>query len=211
MASHRAIPVIQNHQVRDILERLDTAFARHADASAVACRAGCDACCHGPFDVSELDLWLVVEGVATLPDEPRRRALRAIRTSATAQRAWLEARHGALPALLGLSSVGDDAFDAMCDALEHLPCPLLQDGRCAVYHHRPEPCRLRGVRWESTDGVLDFGCPEGLNDGVEGPLSGYIDVSGRLARLQHGLALQERASDERTTIALGLAALIGGT
>jgi len=212
VAARRAIPDIQNHQVRDLLGRNDAAFTQHAAqvGERFSCRIGCDGCCHGPFDVSELDLWLTVEGIVTQPDDVRRRTLRRIRAAASVQRAWLEQQQGPLPERIGVDEVGEDAFDAMCDALVSQACPLLEDGRCTVHYHRPEPCRLRGVAWVGEDDILDFGCPEGLNAGGEGPISGYVDVSGRLARLQHGLSVQGVGSGTRSTLALGLAELLGG-
>ncbi|MGH7536460.1 MAG: hypothetical protein ACREMG_12905 [Gemmatimonadales bacterium] len=53
-----------------LLERLTEWFeeGRRQHPGVVPCRAGCTACCHGPFDISVADAELLREAVGRLPD-----------------------------------------------------------------------------------------------------------------------------------------------
>ena len=129
---------------RTLLERLDRWFAERAAANpgVIPCQGGCSACCHGPFDVSVADLELVLEGMRGL-DPAARAAVRA-RAGALLGRMRALAPDWAPP--YDVADLGDDRFDALCEALATEPCPLLDDaGRCRVYEHRPFVCRLIGL------------------------------------------------------------------
>ncbi len=96
------------------LEQLDRWFAevagRHPDL--IPCRAGCSACCHGPFDISAADALLLREGLMTLP-LPVREGIR--------QRGQLllEQMRDEEP-LWGppwdVRQLGEEPLDALCDA-----------------------------------------------------------------------------------------------
>lgn len=77
-----------------------------------ACADGCDACCRFPVGVRLGEAMLLAAAIAAVP--PLAAAVRAD-AATTAGAPW--------PALVGR------------------PCPLLVDGRCAVYAARPLPCR----------------------------------------------------------------------
>ena len=81
-------------------------------ATVVACAVGCAHCCHFPVGIT----W------------PEGRALaEALQHDAARQRALLAA--------------ADATATATWQQLVGMPCPLLVDGRCAVYAARPLPCR----------------------------------------------------------------------
>lgn len=203
------IPLVQNLQYRRILADIDAGFGAWADLSgdSVKCGRGCDACCHGPFDVSGADLWLALEALADLKPETQRGVLARVAGAAAAQRAWL-GEHVPSTATPSLERLGEDRFDAMCDALVAAPCPLLDEGTCLVYEARPEACRYRGATWEDDGEVLEMGCPEGWNDEAPPARGLWIDVSGRVARLERRSYAAVNEQRERTTLALGLDALL---
>jgi Fe-S-cluster containining protein len=145
----------------DLLSTLDTWFrdgASAAGASVVPCRSGCSACCHGPFDISAADAREVARGVAQLPDPVARGVLRRAH-------AQLLAGGEAVPqwqAPWRPVDVGEEAFDAMCDALESAPCPALDPGTgaCLIHEHRPATCRITGLGMMTAEGdLLENVCP----------------------------------------------------
>ena len=88
--------------------------------ASVACRSGCDACCHVPVGVQAHEVLIVAQYVQMhfSPEE-----LNALIARAFEHRA----------AFAGLDSAGRTALRS--------PCVLLRDGVCSVYAARPEACR----------------------------------------------------------------------
>ena len=88
--------------------------------AAVACRSGCDACCHVPVGVQAHEVLLAAQHVQThfSPAE-----LEALIARAAAHRAAFAGR--TIPERTALRS----------------PCVLLRDGACSIYEARPEACR----------------------------------------------------------------------
>jgi Fe-S-cluster containining protein len=88
--------------------------------AAVACRAGCDACCHVPVGVQAHEVLIVARHVQMhfSPAE-----LEALIERAASHRA----------AFAGRSSVERMTM--------RKPCVLLREGSCSVYEARPEACR----------------------------------------------------------------------
>ncbi len=103
-------------------KEFDRAFASAPAAAknAVACRAGCDACCHVPVGVQAHEVLIAARHVQThfSPVE-----LDALITRTEAHRA----------AFAGRSSAERTALKS--------PCVLLQAGSCSIYEARPEACR----------------------------------------------------------------------
>lgn len=142
-----------------LLTRLDGWFAagREAAAGLVPCRAGCSACCHGPFDVSVADAELIGEALDRLPSAERARV--------TARAEALLARMGVLEpawsAPYAVADLGEDRFDRLTDALAVEPCPLLDEsGNCRIYADRPLVCRMIGLGMRTPAGrTIDNACP----------------------------------------------------
>ena len=144
---------------RRLLERLDQWAAETAARypGVLPCRAGCSACCHGPFDVTVADAELIRAGLSDLPSEERREVARRAGAILDALRAF--APDWRPP--WDIADLGDERFDAMADALAPEPCPLLgDDGRCRIYASRPMVCRLIGLPMRSPAGrVIENACP----------------------------------------------------
>jgi Fe-S-cluster containining protein len=123
----------------------------------IPCRAGCSACCHGPFDISVADALLVGDAVTRLPMEARDEVLRR----AGAQLGRMEQITAGFAAPWDVAALGDEAFDQLVDALQDEPCPALDDeGRCRIYQSRPMICRLMGLGLLTPGGpVLENSCP----------------------------------------------------
>jgi putative zinc- or iron-chelating protein len=106
--------------VMESVSRLTAGLLARAPAGGVACRAGCDHCCHQAVSVTVPEALAIVDHLRTrLPAE----ALRAL--TARVGAAWA-AQRGLSPA---------ERFSP-----EH-PCPFLDAGRCSIYEVRPLSCR----------------------------------------------------------------------
>lgn len=88
-----------------------------ADGVPRACAPGCAHCCHFPVGVRAAETLRLAAAVAAVPALAARVLAAA---DATATATWTQ--------LVGV------------------PCPLLVDGRCAVYDARPLPCRALASR-----------------------------------------------------------------
>ncbi len=142
-----------------LLHQLDRwqADAKKRHPNVIPCRAGCAACCHGPFDISVADAAVLLDGVAALPEATRAEVL----ARAQGQVAMMvELAPGWRPPY-DIADIGDDRFDAVSDALADEPCPMLDGaGRCLAYHHRPMVCRIMGLGMVVESGrVLENTCP----------------------------------------------------
>lgn len=144
---------------RELLERLDRWFAeaRAQHPGVIPCTAGCSACCRGPFDISVADTELLLDAVAALPDAERQ----DVQARATALMQRMREHLPDWQPPFDIADAGEDAFDAMSDALAAEPCPLLAgDGGCRIYADRPLVCRLTGLGMRTPTGrVIDNACP----------------------------------------------------
>jgi Fe-S-cluster containining protein len=144
---------------RELLYRLNSWFAgasaRHPGV--IPCRAGCAACCLGPFDISVVDTLLVQDAWERLPAADREavtlRAARIVSQMDGAEPSWA-APHD-------IRTLGEDRFDLIAESLEAEPCPLLDDtGSCRIYEDRPLVCRIMGLGIRTPAGrVIENGCP----------------------------------------------------
>jgi Fe-S-cluster containining protein len=146
-------------QYRALLERVDRWFAGAAERypGVVPCRAGCSACCHGPFDISIADALLLGEGLKTL--SPADRAV--VRSRGERLLARMRQQAPAWLAPWDIRDLGETPFDNLAESLADEPCPLLDDqGRCRVYQWRPLVCRLIGLPMMTAEGeLLENACP----------------------------------------------------
>lgn len=144
---------------RHLLERLDgwMADGRHRHPGVVPCRAGCSACCRGPFDISVADVELLREALGTMGHDERaeveRRAGRLLTLMESEAPGWTTPH--------AITDLGDERFDRIAESLAWEPCPLLgDDGRCRVYDDRPMVCRLIGLPMVSPTGrAIENACP----------------------------------------------------
>lgn len=191
---------MDTERYRQLLQRLDTWFAegmkRHG--AVIPCRAGCTACCHGPFDISAADAALLREGLATLP-AAEREAIR-VRGELLLTRMREHAPDWGSP--YALSDLGEERFDEIAEALAGEPCPMLgDDGRCRVYTHRPLVCRLIGLPMLTDPGeTLENGCP------IQEEFPGYAELAGvpfaYSAFAAEEVAILTAAEGHETTIAV---------
>ncbi|HET7538652.1 MAG TPA: YkgJ family cysteine cluster protein [Polyangiaceae bacterium] len=108
------------HKAMAGTSRLGEALLARAPAGALACRAGCDHCCHQP--------------VGLTPPEALAIAAHLRRTSSPEQLAAVAARLSQrAKETRGLSSA--ERFSP-----DH-PCPFLDGARCSIYEVRPLACR----------------------------------------------------------------------
>ncbi len=143
------------------------------DAKAsVACRAGCDACCHGLVGVTAHEVLVAAQFIQThfSPEE-----LEAVIARTEAQRT----------AFAGRSLEERTA--------QKRPCALLHEGRCTVYEARPEACRSH----HSTNAAA---CRTNLDLGRE-EIDVYVEgVRGRMFAIMLAIdhAVEECGFDDRT-------------
>jgi Fe-S-cluster containining protein len=100
--------------------RLADALLARAPAGAVACRAGCDHCCHQPVGLTPPEALAIAAHL--------RQSLASEELAVVAARLALRARE-----TRGLSSA--ERFSPA-----H-PCPFLDHGQCSIYEARPLACR----------------------------------------------------------------------
>jgi Fe-S-cluster containining protein len=143
---------------RLLLERLDQWLAdARRTTGVIPCRAGCSACCHGPFDITVADVELVREGVAALPPAARlevvARAEAQLRAMAAVDPAWQPP--------YAVADLGEERFDTLIDRFAEEPCPMLDEaGSCRIYRHRPLVCRLIGLGMITPVGrLIENACP----------------------------------------------------
>ena len=167
----------------ELIQIVDAALAEAARKSGawLICRTGCTQCCHGPFEITQLDAQRLRQGLAELESRDPRRA-DSIRR---------RARHAAQ-----LANFSDD--DA-CPALDP------QTGTCDLYASRPITCRCFGppVQCASGEvGVCEL-CFDGASDEEIAACLVDFDPEGLESDLVDAL---ERATgvSGMTTVALSL-------
>jgi Fe-S-cluster containining protein len=141
-----------------LLGRLDrwSAEAAERHPGTIPCARGCNACCHGPFDISAADAALLRSGVATL--DPATRAEVRSRAESLLGRMREVAPEWRAP--WAIAAIGEERFDEISEALADEPCPLLDaEGGCVVYAHRPAICRMMGLGMRTPDGDIENACP----------------------------------------------------
>lgn len=154
-------------------ERFDRAFdsAPAAARASVACRAGCDTCCHERVAVQAHEVLIAAEHV--------QRHFSPAELEALIARA---ARHRA-------AFVARDPAEA---APPRTPCVLLRDGNCSIYTARPEACRAH----HSNDAAA---CRTNLEQGNEAIDVHVRGVRGRMFAVMLGIdqAVEAEGFDDR--------------
>jgi len=116
--------------------RAEAAFSQVAEQhpGQVACRPGCDDCCHALFDLAPIEALALARSFLDLPRATRREAARrGAKASQAFDRAVAQA----------LGQQGRERLRILSQA--RVACPLLKDSRCLLYAQRPVTCRLYGV------------------------------------------------------------------
>ena len=123
-------------ELNELRARCDAAFQQvsREHPRAVACKPGCDDCCHALFDLSPMETLALAIAFKQLPRQERREALR---------RAEKAARIYDETARKVLAAQGEERLKLLYQA--RVPCPLLKSGRCILYEERPATCRLYGI------------------------------------------------------------------
>jgi len=180
----------------------------------VPCRAGCSACCHGPFDISVADALVVRDAIAALPERERE----AVRERARAQVSRMAAAEPSFQFPWDVSRLGEARFDALVEALADAPCSALGgSGECLIYQSRPMVCRMMGLGMRTRSGaVLENACP------IQGDFPAFRDLPPQefdleaweteettALRLAAGELFADEAYTEYETTIAG-AALLGG-
>lgn len=136
-------PPTPSHTAR-LANKTDDWFRRANAAllSQLPCRAGCAHCCIGVFPITRLDVRLLQEGLARLPENERAR----IATRAAQQIAAIESAYPALKSSVSLDGSSDAQIDRIVDAFRDARCPALRDDeQCSLYAYRPLACRSMGI------------------------------------------------------------------
>ena len=131
-------------QTATLARKTDDWFRRANAAllSQLPCRAGCAQCCIGVFPITRLDVRLLQEGLAGLPENERTR----IATRAAQQIAAIESVYPALRSSPSLEGWSDADLDRVADAFHDARCPALSDNdQCSLYDYRPLACRSMGI------------------------------------------------------------------
>ncbi len=120
----------------ELRARCDQAFAQVAGRhpAEVACRPGCDDCCHAVFDLSPVESLALALAFSRLGRKERRAVGRRLQRAAADYDRVLEA---------GARLGGEARLEHF--SRQRVACALLEGGRCALYAERPLTCRLYGV------------------------------------------------------------------
>ena len=127
-----------------LASKTDDWFRRASAAllSQLPCRAGCAHCCIGVFSITRLDVRLLQEGLARLPENERAR----IATRSAQQIAAIESAYPALRSSPSLDGWSDAQIDRVVDTFQDARCPALRDDeQCSLYAYRPLACRSMGI------------------------------------------------------------------
>jgi Fe-S-cluster containining protein len=125
----------------------------------MACRAGCDDCCHVYFKVSLIEAFVIStmfrQNLSSVAQERvLARSEKAAPLFREAETLLLRRNPGANEDLLEIASK------------IRIPCPLNEDHTCALYAHRPITCRLYGTPQKIADRVVS--CPKcGFSEGAK--------------------------------------------
>lgn len=128
------------NDLQKVQELADQVFAKvaaeHPDA--VACKQGCDDCCHAMFDITPVEALGIARAFMDLPRNYRREILRR---GEKAAKIFDEASVWAM----GMTEEERNKHFSKT----RVPCPLLDAGKCALYAARPITCRLYGIPVEA--------------------------------------------------------------
>src|SRR5690606_3837648 len=104
------------------------------------CRAGCSACCLGPFDISAAEAVLVRMAVEALPPT----VADGIRERAASQREAYGRLTTDWQQPWDTDALDEEKFDELCASLAAVPCPALdpETRHCLIHSHRPSNCRI---------------------------------------------------------------------
>lgn len=164
-----------------------TAEAARRSGDWLVCRAGCTACCMGPFAITLLDARRLRQGLAALALSDPQRAIR-VQSQAAAYTA----------AIAGSGEDPDE--DGLPQGMDDVPCPALdpQTGYCDLYEWRPVTCRTFGPVTRTADGALGACelCYQGASDAQIAECEVDMDPQGMETGL---LSALERAGERGTT------------
>jgi Fe-S-cluster containining protein len=127
----------------ELVERADNLFAtvQQSYGDLMACRPGCDECCHVYYELSLIEAFYL-NGMFSqeVSGKVREKALfRAEKALPKFNRARADLARIASQAGTNTHTVENSA------AAVRIPCPLNEQGTCVLYKHRPITCRLYGT------------------------------------------------------------------
>ncbi len=117
----------------------EKAFAWHdrIQSSARKCKSGCDACCHGLFDITILDINLLRQAFESLPA--------FLQAYVTEQAQAIKADMLRSFDAASFAHIQEEDEDRFFDTFADRACPFLYQGACLVYESRTYICRMTGV------------------------------------------------------------------
>ncbi|RQD61815.1 YkgJ family cysteine cluster protein [Desulfonatronovibrio magnus] len=133
----------------DLQKRTDDLFLQMKKnfSAEVQCDNGCTECCYALFDLPLVEALYLNSRFQDVESSVRHQILieadKADRKLHKIKKKLAQYHHD-----------GADARDVLLKASkEKVQCPLLFDGRCAMYQHRPVTCRLYGIPLNTEYGV----------------------------------------------------------
>jgi Fe-S-cluster containining protein len=124
----------------EVVKEADAAFVRVSQeyADLVRCKPGCNDCCYAVFEMQPVEAaYLSYMFYQLLPRKERREILKKVNKT-LARLTGIETR-------LRASGAGDSQSHLLALSRERVECPLLVQGRCVLYSHRPITCRIYGI------------------------------------------------------------------
>jgi Fe-S-cluster containining protein len=131
LRAHGPLPALARAVVRH-----DAAVTAAHDVGSLACRSGCDWCCHFTIDVRAAEVFAIHDFVESrFSEEARSRVYAEVESNSRL-----------------FASLSEDAR-----ALQNVKCPFLVDHQCSIYAVRPQSCR----NYHATNSV---GCEQSYRD-----------------------------------------------
>lgn len=142
MGYSRSIETEDGVLIRSIDSAVASAYARAG--SWMACRPGCDPCCLGPFEITQLDALRLRRGILELRRSDPSRARRILARARVSWRNMSDSFPG--DPHTGVLSEDERAQEDFFTVFEAIPCPALdpKTRTCDLYAWRPVTCRAFG-------------------------------------------------------------------
>jgi Fe-S-cluster containining protein len=148
---------VWNLAYRQTAAEIEREFERNRElhGERIQCRRGCTDCCHQLFQITEIEAAMISAGVRELDQEVQQR----IRARASG---YMETRR------VMVSQGEPEAWGQLPPPGSRLLCPLLEDGACLIYDHRPLLCRKFGIPlWNPDRPGRVYACELNFRDGDE--------------------------------------------
>jgi hypothetical protein len=172
---------LQGHLRRymELVARADRLFdtVAHSHGNLMACKAGCDDCCHVYFRVTLIEAFVINQAF-------KQNVSDGFRSRAISRADQVEPLFRQAEQLIALKNQKDQAIEIASRV--KIRCPLNEDHACILYEYRPITCRLYGTPQKMAGKVVS--CPKnGFLPGTKYTTIDIDDIQKRLSQYSRDL------------------------